>query len=95
MCLSKPTKKLTTVGSRQVQFPAKAESYSKCKAFYEDNGAMTMAVPDGPTLMKGSDIFARRRSHCITIGAHVGGSTDKLKREATNDLVAFLRSAGF
>ena len=78
-----------------VSFLAKAENYSKCNAFYEDNGAMTMAVPDGPTLMKGSDIFAWRRSHCMTTGAHVGGSNDKLKREATNDLIAFLRSAGF
>jgi dienelactone hydrolase len=78
-----------------VHFQPKAENYSKCKAFYEDNGAMTMAVLNGPTLMKGSDIFEWRRSHCMTIGAHVGGGTETLKREATSDLVAFLKRAGF
>jgi hypothetical protein len=41
---------------------------------------MTMAMPNGPTLMKGSDIFEWRRSHCMTIGAHVGGGTESAMR---------------
>jgi len=82
-------------GIGPVSFLSKAENYSTCHAFYEDDGAMTMAVPNGPTLMKGDEIFAWRRRHCMTIGAHVGGGTEKLKREATNDLVQFLKAQGF
>ena len=78
-----------------VSYLAKAENYSKCKAYYEDDGAMTMSDPAGPTLMKGTEIFAWRRSHCMTIGAHVGGGNEKLKREAINGLTTFLRGTGF
>jgi hypothetical protein len=31
----------------------------------------------------------------MTIGAHVGGGNEKLKREAINDLTTFLRGTGF
>lgn len=73
----------------------KAENYAKCDTIIEDDGAMAMASGKGPTFMKGSDIFAWRRANCMTMGAHVAGGTEKLKREATGDLVAFLKRQGF
>jgi hypothetical protein len=44
------------------EYTAPVHFLSKAENYYEDNGAMTMAVPNGPTLMKGSDIFEWRRS---------------------------------
>ena len=58
----------------------------------EDDGRLT---PEGGTpLPRGTELDWRRKN-CMKLGVHVGGGTEKLKREATNDLIAFLKKHGF
>jgi dienelactone hydrolase len=78
-----------------VSLLARAENYSKCFAIIEDDGEYVMDAGKGPTFMKGADIFAWRRANCMSAGAHVGGGTEKLKRDATGDLITFLKEHGF
>lgn len=85
----------TWENTRPVSFLARGENYSKCFAIIEDNGAYVMAAGKGPTLSKSADIFAWRIENCRSLGFHVGGGTEKLKREATGDLIAFLKRNGF
>jgi dienelactone hydrolase len=79
----------------EVIYMARAENYSRCKGSIEADGAITMAVKDGPRLMKSADVFAYLRTHCMTMGVHVGGGTEKLRGEATADLMRFLKGHGF
>jgi dienelactone hydrolase len=80
---------------RPVSLLARAENYSTCSAIIDDNGEWVMAAGKGPSLMKAADIYAWRRANCMTVGAHVGGGSEALKREASRDLLAFLRGHGF
>ena len=81
--------------TRPVSLLARAENFSKCFEVIEDNGARVMAAGKGPTFTQAADLYAWRRANCRTIGAHVGGGTEKLKREAIRDLIAFLQRNGF
>jgi len=76
-------------------FLAKAENYSRCDALVEDDGKWVMAGGKGPTLAKPEDLIAWLRANCMSLGAHIGGGTEKLKSEATADLIAFLKQHGF
>jgi dienelactone hydrolase len=78
-----------------VTYLARAENYSKCDAILEDSGEWVMAGGKGPTLSKPEDKSAWLRKNCMTLGAHVAGGTEKLKSEATGDLIAFLKQHGF
>ena len=80
---------------RPVSLLARAENYSTCSAVIDDNGEWVMAAGKGPWLMKAADIYAWRRANCMTVGAHVGGGSEALKREASRDLLAFLKGNGF
>jgi dienelactone hydrolase len=72
---------------------AKAQNGSKCTSLIEDNGDRTFAA--GNVYVKDGDVGAWMTKNCYFLGEHVGGGTDKLKRQATDDLLAFLRSSGF
>jgi dienelactone hydrolase len=72
---------------------AKAENYSKCSAMIEDNGDRTM-LPSNQRV-GGWQLAQWMKENCIFHGAHYGGGTEKLKRQATDDLITFLKQNGF
>ena len=73
-------------------FEPKGENYSPCLNWVEDDGRTVSR--SGTTLPRGNEIPWQRKN-CMTLGVHCCGGNEKLKREATSDLIAFLRKHGF
>jgi len=73
-------------------FEPKGENYSACSNWLEDDGRTV--TRDGFAIPRGTEI-AWQKKNCMKLGVHCCGGTEKLKREATNDLIAFLRKHGF
>ena len=67
----------------------KIENYSACAAMIEDNGDRTMKVTN--KVVGGWNVSKWMKENCVTRGAHVGGGTEKQKKQATADLISFLR----
>ena len=76
-----------------VTYVKKAENYSKCFAIIEDNGDRTMTATN--QRVGNWNLSQWMNKNCIFRGAHIGGGTEKLKRQATDDLLAFLKLNGF
>ena len=72
---------------------AKAENYSKCSAFIEDNGDRTMTATN--QRVGEWQLSSWMTKNCIFRGAHYGGGTNSLKRQATDDLISFLKQNRF
>jgi dienelactone hydrolase len=80
------------LGPRPI-FNARLENYAKCRVLQSDDGRMTSAA-DGSTIPRtGWHNWARRS--CVTRGGHCCGGTPEVKRQATNDMLAFLKRNGF
>jgi dienelactone hydrolase len=71
----------------------KSENYSACAAMIEDNGDRTMKANN--KLVGAWNAGKWMKQNCVTHGAHVGGGTEKQKKQATNDLISFLKQNGF
>jgi dienelactone hydrolase len=73
-------------------FDAKAQNHSRCRALIEDDGSFT--APDGTKFAAGGwNAWAQQT--CRTLGTYCCGGTADLKRQATADMIAFLRKNGF
>jgi dienelactone hydrolase len=79
--------------TKPVFYDAKAQNFSKCTRLIEDNGDRTFAA--GNVRVKAEEEYAWMVRNCMVMGEHVGGGTEKHKREATDDLIGFLRKNGF
>ena len=66
---------------------------SKCTSLIDDNGDRTFTK--GNVFVQDKDVAAWMANNCFTRGEHVGGGTEELKRQRTNDLLAFLRANNF
>jgi dienelactone hydrolase len=75
-------------------FDPRAENFARCRVWVEDDGAM-IAAETGERLPRGRGVHDWARKHCMTLGTHCCGGTPALKREATGDLIAFLKKHGF
>lgn len=73
-------------------FDAQGENYSPCRIWVEDDGRTV--TRDGTAIPRGTEI-AWAKKNCMKLGVHAGGGTEKLKREATDDAIAFLKKHGF
>jgi dienelactone hydrolase len=71
----------------------KIENYSACAATIEDNGDRTMKTTN--KIIGGWNVSKWSKQNCVTHGAHVGGGTEKQKKQATADLISFLKQNGF
>lgn len=70
-----------------------AENYAKCQVWIEDDGS-EVAVNDGARIPRdGWHEWAKK--NCMTLGTLCCGGNATLKRQATDDAVAFLRKNGF
>jgi len=81
------------LGDRPYFDPA-AQNFARCRIFVEDDGAM-VAAESGERLPRGRDALAWAERTCMTLGTHCCGGTPALKRQATDDLIAFLKRHGF
>ena len=73
---------------------AKAENFSRCRALVEDDGSYY--VPQLDARMSADQYAEWARINCAYRGdTKAGGGTIALKAQATDDLLAFLRAAGF
>jgi dienelactone hydrolase len=71
----------------------KAENYSKCRVWIEDDGSMHDDVTG--ELVPEDEWHGWAKKNCMTLGTICCGGTRKLKQEAARDIIAFLRDAGF
>jgi dienelactone hydrolase len=71
----------------------KIEDYSACAAMIEDNGDRTMKATN--KIVGGWNVSKWSKQNCVVRGAHVGGGTEKQKKQATADLISFLKQNGF
>ena len=76
-----------------VSFSKNAENYSRCFALIEDNGDRTMTATS--QRVPGQQVAEWMKKNCVFRGYKSGGGTEKLKRQATDDIIAFLRTNGF
>lgn len=75
------------------EYDPKAENYSQCRVWIEDDGQMFSA--DTGELVPEDDWRAWAQKNCMTLGTKCCGGTPELKDTATRDLIAFLRRYGF
>lgn len=72
----------------------RAENYSHCRAVLEDDGRLY--VPQADRHMSQAEYAEWARLHCMFLGrTHAGGGTAELRRQATDDLLQFLKARGF
>jgi dienelactone hydrolase len=74
-------------------FDVKAENYAKCRAWVEDDGTI-VAAADG-TRIPASEYSAWAKRTCMTLGTHCCGGTAKLRQQAADDMIGFLKRYGF
>jgi dienelactone hydrolase len=79
------------LGSEAIADP-RAENYSKCHVWIEDDGSMRSAVTG--ELVPEDEWHGWAKQNCMSLGTICCGGTHKLKQEATRDIIAFLRDAG-
>jgi len=79
--------------TKPVVYAEKAQNFSKCTRLIEDNGDRTFLA--GNIRIKAEDEYSWMVKNCMSMGEHVGGGTEKLKQQAADDLVAFLKRNGF
>jgi dienelactone hydrolase len=70
-----------------------AQNWSACRNLIEDDGRHF--VPCLARALDEAEFQAWARLNCVAMGAHAGGGTLPLKQRATDDILAFLSSAGF
>ena len=75
------------------EFDAKAENYSQCRVWIEDDGQMFSA--DTGELVPEDDWRGWAQKNCMTLGTKCCGGTPELRDAATRDLIAFLRKYRF
>jgi dienelactone hydrolase len=80
------------LGKRPV-FDPDAENYAQCRVWVEDDGSMVSADDGRP--VPEDDWHGWAKKNCMTLGAHCCGGTRALKRQATADIIAFLKENGF
>ena len=73
-------------------FDPVAQNFSRCRLWFEDDG--TSVSSDGVRVPSGGE-FEWVKKNCMTLGTHCCGETSALKRQSTDDLIAFLRKHGF
>jgi dienelactone hydrolase len=79
-------------GLGEPEFDPRAENYSRCRVWIEDDG--TMVAADGTRISEHAwHAWARRT--CMTLGTKCCGGTPELKRRATDELIGFLKKYGF
>jgi dienelactone hydrolase len=72
----------------------RAENYSHCRALMEDDASLY--VPQADRHMSQVEYSEWARLHCMFLGrTHAGGGTVELRRQATDDLLQFLKAKGF
>jgi dienelactone hydrolase len=69
-----------------------AENYSACASIIEDNGDHTVTATNKVVPLHKVGQWMKS---CAVRGSHVGGGTAKQKRQATADLISFLKQNGF
>ena len=74
-------------------FNARLENYAKCRVIQGGDGKMTAGL-DRTVIPAGSWHDWAQRS-CLTRGGHCCGGTREIKRQATDDIIAFLKRNGF
>jgi dienelactone hydrolase len=80
------------LGPRPI-FNAQMENYSQCRVLQLDDATM-ISMTDGKTIPRANWHEWAQRT-CATRGGHCCGGTAELKRQATDDLIAFLKRSGF
>ncbi len=75
------------------EYDPKAENYSQCRVWIEDNGQMFSA--DTGELVPEDGWHTWAKNTCMTLGTRCCGGTKELKATATRDIIAFLRKHGF
>jgi dienelactone hydrolase len=74
-------------------YDPQAENFAHCRLLIEDDGT-SVDIKSGIRVPRGSE-HAWAKKNCMTLGTHCCGGTPALKREATSDLIAFLKKYGF
>jgi dienelactone hydrolase len=80
------------LGPRPI-FNARLENYSKCRVVQGDDASM-ISVSNGRAISR-ADWHDWAQRSCVTRGGHCCGGTAELKRQATDDMIAFLKRYGF
>jgi dienelactone hydrolase len=75
------------------EYDAKAENYSQCRVWIEDDGQMFSA--DTGELVPEDDWRGWAQKNCMTLGTKCCGGTPQIRDAATKDLIAFLRRYRF
>lgn len=79
------------LGSAPIADP-KAENYSRCRVWIEDDGSMQSATTG--ELVPEDDWHGWAKQNCMFLGTTCCGGNREQKQEATRDIIAFLREAG-
>ena len=79
--------------TRPLSYASDAIVGSKCMSLIEENGDRTFT--NGNVFVKEKDVAAWMSQNCFTRGEHVGGGTEELKQQRTNDLLVFLSASNF
>ena len=74
-------------------FNSKMENFSKCRVTQRDDAAM-ISISDGKLIPRGR-WYEWAKQSCVTRGGHCCGGSPELKRQATTDMIAFLKRSGF
>lgn len=80
------------LGPKPIFDPTQQNRTSCARFFVEDDGSFTGA--DG-TRIPAFGMHEWQMKNCIRLGTYCCGGTPELKRQATNDLIAFLKRYGF
>lgn len=80
------------LGSKPV-FDPKAENYSGCRVWVEENGKMKDVVTNEN--IPEDEWYSWATENCKKLGAHCCGGTKELKEKATRDIITFFRWYGF
>lgn len=75
------------------EYDPKAENYSRCRVWIEDNGQMFSA--DNGELVPEDEWHQWAKDNCMTLGTKCCGGSKELKELATRDIIAFLRKYRF
>lgn len=74
------------------EYNREAENYAQCRVWIEDDGSMYSA--DTEELLPEDDWHTWAKENCMTLGATCCGGQRRLKQNATQDIIAFLRRSG-
>ena len=74
-------------------FDAQAQNFARCRLWIEDDGT-SVDAKSSTRLPRGGE-YEWLKKNCMTLGTWCCGGTPALKRQATDDLLAFLKRHGF